>query len=86
MSLENVRKEIDAIDAELIPLLKKRMLCSLEVAKIKKEQNLPILNEKREQEIIENVHNFSTCCYPFYVNPFLKDKSIRMINFTVFTF
>lgn len=55
MSLENVRKEIDAIDAELIPLLKKRMLCSLEVAKIKKEQNLPILNEKREQEIIENV-------------------------------
>jgi len=22
----------------------------------------------------------------FYVNPFLKDKSIRMINFTVFTF
>lgn len=55
MSLENVRKEIDAIDAELIPLLKKRMLCSLKVAKIKKEQNLPILNEKREQEIIENV-------------------------------
>ena len=55
MSLDNVRKEIDKIDAELIPLLKKRMLCSLQVAEIKREQNLPILNEKREAEIIEAV-------------------------------
>lgn len=55
MSLENVRKEIDKIDAELVPLLKKRMLCSLKVAEIKREQNLPILNEKREQEIIDSV-------------------------------
>ena len=55
MSLENVRKEIDKIDSELIPLLKERMLCSLKVAEIKREQNLPILNEKREQEIIDFV-------------------------------
>ena len=55
MSLENVRKEIDKIDSELIPLLKERMLCSLKVAEIKREQNLPILNEKREQEIIDTV-------------------------------
>ena len=55
MSLENVRKEIDKIDAELVPLLKKRMLCSLKVAEIKREQKLPILNEKREQEIIDSV-------------------------------
>lgn len=55
MSLENVRKEIDEIDAKLIPLLKERMLCSLKVAEIKREQNIPILNEKREQEIIDLV-------------------------------
>ena len=55
MSLDNIRKEIDNIDAELVPLLKKRMNCSLKVAEIKREQNLPILNEKREQEVIDNV-------------------------------
>lgn len=55
MSLENVRKEIDKIDSELVSLLKERMLCSLKVAEIKREQHLPILNEKREQEIIDFV-------------------------------
>lgn len=55
MSLEDIRKEIDKIDAELVPLLKKRMLCSLKVAEIKREKNLPILNEKRETEIIDSV-------------------------------
>ena len=55
MSLEDIRKEIDKIDAELVPLLKKRMRCSLKVAEIKKQKKLPILNEKRETEIIEAV-------------------------------
>ena len=55
MSLENIRKEIDKIDAQLVPLLKERMGCSLKVAEIKRQQNLPVLNEKREQEIIDTV-------------------------------
>ena len=55
MSLENIRKEIDAIDTELVALLKKRMSCSLKVAGIKKEQNLPVLNPEREQAIIDKV-------------------------------
>lgn len=55
MSLDKVRKEIDAIDSELVPLLKKRMLCSLKVAEIKREQNLPVLHPAREQAIIDKV-------------------------------
>ena len=55
MSLDNIRKEIDAIDNELVPLLKKRMLCSLKVAEIKREQNLPVLHPEREQAIIDKV-------------------------------
>ena len=55
MSLDNIRKEIDAIDNELVPLLKKRMLCSLKVAEIKKQQNLPVLHPEREQAIIDKV-------------------------------
>ncbi len=57
MSLDNIRKEIDAIDNELVPLLKKRMLCSLKVAEIKKQQNLPVLHPEREQAIIDKVYD-----------------------------
>ncbi len=55
MSLDKIRKEIDAIDAELIPLLKKRMNCSLEVAEIKRKENLPLFHPEREQAIIDKV-------------------------------
>ena len=42
MSLDEIRLKIDEIDRELIPLIKKRMECSLEVARIKQAENLPI--------------------------------------------
>ena len=59
MSLTDLRNEIDKIDTELITLLNKRMACSLEVAKIKSCQSLPVLHQKREQEILEKVDNLS---------------------------
>lgn len=55
MSLDKIRTEIDEIDAKLIPLLKERMNCSLKVAEIKRQQNLPVLHPEREQAIIEKV-------------------------------
>ncbi len=55
MSLEKLRKQIDDIDAQLVPLLKQRMECSLEVAKIKKSENLPVYHPAREKEILDRV-------------------------------
>lgn len=55
MSLDNIRKEIDAIDAQLIPLLKQRLNCSLTVAEIKKAEGIPILDAAREEAIITRV-------------------------------
>lgn len=55
MNLEEIRKEIDQIDQELIQLFCKRMECSKQVAQYKAENNMPILNTKREQEILERV-------------------------------
>lgn len=55
MDLESIRKNIDKIDNELIELFKKRMDCAEQVALYKKEHNMPILNTKRENEILENV-------------------------------
>ncbi len=56
MSLEDIRKDIDELDRELIPLLKKRMECSLKVAEIKKAEGMPIYHPAREQEILDRVN------------------------------
>lgn len=55
MSIADIREQIDAIDQELVQLLKKRMTCSLEIARIKKAENLPVYHPSREQEILDRV-------------------------------
>ena len=68
MSLDEIRKKIDAIDRELAPLIKKRMECSLEVARIKKAENLPIYHAGREQEILDRVSRDAGEEYGVYVS------------------
>ncbi|MCM1284841.1 MAG: prephenate dehydratase [Acetobacter sp.] len=55
MDLLGLRKEIDEIDEQLIPLLIKRMGISEKVAQYKVERGLPVLNAEREQQILDNV-------------------------------
>lgn len=55
MDLLDLRKEIDKIDEQLIPLLLKRMNISQQVAKYKVERGIPVLNAEREQQILDNV-------------------------------
>ncbi|MDE6767503.1 MAG: chorismate mutase, partial [Eubacterium sp.] len=55
MDLLDLRKEIDSIDEQLIPLLLKRMSISEQVAKYKVERGIPVLNAEREQQILDNV-------------------------------
>lgn len=55
MDLSELRKEIDKIDDELIPLLLKRMDISRQVAEYKFKNGIPVLNEQREQEILDSV-------------------------------
>lgn len=55
MSLDEIRKEIDHIDKELISLFCQRMECSKKVAEEKAKNNTPILNTKREKEILDHV-------------------------------
>jgi chorismate mutase/prephenate dehydratase len=55
MELSDIRKEIDAIDSQLLPLFLERMKLSAEAVKYKKEHSLPILSKSRENEILERV-------------------------------
>ncbi len=51
-SIENFRKEIDAIDSELLQLLNRRASCAMSIGKIKKAQNLPVHVPEREEKIL----------------------------------
>lgn len=55
MDLLELRNEIDKLDDELIPLLLKRMDISCQVAEYKVQNGIPVLNEQRELEILEDV-------------------------------
>ena len=51
--LDEAREIINAVDAEMIELFKKRMAASKMVAEYKKDVNMPILDEAREKLLIE---------------------------------
>ena len=55
MDLQDLRKEIDAIDDELVRLFGKRMDVAARIADYKKEQGMPILVPAREREKLMDV-------------------------------
>ncbi|MFC0234261.1 chorismate mutase [Vagococcus entomophilus] len=58
--LENERRKIDQLDQEIIRLLEQRFDTVQTIAKVKKEQSIPILDESREQIILEKVASYVT--------------------------
>ena len=53
--LENLREKIDAIDKEMIALFEKRMDIVANIAAYKIKNNLPVLNQNREDIIVSKV-------------------------------
>ena len=49
-----MRKNIDAVDAQLVQLLAQRLNISREIAEYKKQNDIPPKDKKREQVIIED--------------------------------
>ncbi len=55
MNLEELRKDIDAIDDQIVKLVESRMDIAAKVAAYKKENNLPVLNSARERQILSDI-------------------------------
>ena len=55
MKLQELRREIDKLDVQLITLLNQRVQLSLQIWREKMQSNLPIHDQQREQRVIENV-------------------------------
>ena len=53
--LENLREKIDTIDKEMIALFEKRMDIVANIAAYKIKNNLPVLNQNREDIVVSKV-------------------------------
>ena len=51
--LENVRREIDAVDQEMLALFARRLSLVDKVAAAKRESGAPVVDSAREREILE---------------------------------
>ncbi len=66
MELKELRNKIDVIDDKLIKLFIERMETVEEVTKVKKEQNIPVLNTQREREILNRIADISPEKFEIY--------------------
>ena len=55
LQLQALRKDINAIDDELVKLFIQRMETAGKIGSLKKEAGLPVLNVKREEEVKERL-------------------------------
>ena len=55
MSLEELRKRIDEVDSQLVELLNKRVNIALEIAELKKRNDLRIFSPEREDLVLKKV-------------------------------
>ena len=56
--LDKQRAEIDAIDRKIVALFERRMQVVVDVARIKKENGIAILDASREKEVIAKVQSY----------------------------
>lgn len=72
--LKKYRNEIDEIDKQITELFEKRMDVTKKIAKCKKEQNINILNAKREEEVIQkNLSYLKNTEYRFVLEGFFRN-------------
>lgn len=57
MNLEDLRREIDRLDSQLIRLISRRMKLAERIGLFKKNGKKEVRDKKREEEIIKNVKN-----------------------------
>lgn len=71
--LQNARRTIEKIDAEMAELFEKRMKAAHTVAEYKKENAMPIYDKKREDELIAKNSEFVSFEYQPYYRSFIKN-------------
>ena len=80
MNLSDCRQEIEDIDLQILKLLNQRLSICSKIGEIKKINNTPILNIKREEELINKLKSYNLI-EPTYIE--LIWNNIMLISRTV---
>ncbi len=75
-TLKDLRKEIDALDRELVAILARRFKITHKVGVYKAQHTLPSFDKKREIEILEHKKLFAI---KHNINPLLVEKIFKLI-------
>jgi chorismate mutase/prephenate dehydratase len=59
MTIEDWRREIDAIDAELLALMNRRAQIAQQIGVLKQKTGLPLGDSRREAEVLRRVKNLN---------------------------
>ena len=54
-TLEELRKEIDDIDQEILKILVKRVDVVKQIGELKNEYNMPVIDEERKEKLLESI-------------------------------
>lgn len=74
MDIQEIRKEIDGINKDLISLMEKRLQLVEKIAIYKKEKGLSIFDPKREEAIMKDIeHSLTDTVYEPYIREFMED-------------
>jgi len=57
MTLEEVRAEITRVDSEILSLVARRQELAVEIAKIKIAAGIPVRDDRRAHEVLDQVFN-----------------------------
>ena len=67
------RNEINRIDKEIVDYLNERAKIVLEIKRLKKKNNLPLYDAKREEELLDNIAKYNT-------GPLYNDNIIQIFE------
>jgi len=74
--MDPLRDQIDAIDAELVDLIAKRIEVARKIARIKKQEQLPILDGSREEAIKAKVRDLAKA---EGISPHVMEEVLQLI-------
>jgi chorismate mutase len=52
VTIEELRRRIDAIDHQLVSLLNARAACAIEIGRLKRREGLPVFQAEREKAVL----------------------------------
>jgi chorismate mutase len=76
LTIEELRKRIDAIDEQLVRLLNDRVACAVEVGRLKHEAGLPIYQPEREAQVFNKVRGSAATL----AGPLTSDAVVRIFE------